>query len=77
MGADLQLTGERGTLPMEIVGGGLKGITYEMPMASAQVKSCVLLAGLFAQGETTVVEPRPTRDHTEKLFETFGIPVRS
>ena len=76
MGADLQLTGERGTLPMEIVGGGLKGITYEMPMASAQVKSCVLLAGLFAQGETTVVEPRPTRDHTEKLFETFGIPVR-
>ena len=76
MGADLQLTGERGTLPMEIVGGGLKGITYEMPMASAQVKSCVLLAGLFAEGETTVVEPRPTRDHTEKLFETFGIPVR-
>ena len=76
MGADLQLTGERGTLPMKIVGGGLKGITYEMPMASAQVKSCVLLAGLFAEGETTVVEPRPTRDHTEKLFETFGIPVR-
>ena len=76
MGADLQLTGERGPLPMKIVGGGLKGITYEMPMASAQVKSCVLLAGLFAEGETTVVEPRPTRDHTEKLFETFGIPVR-
>ena len=76
MGADLQLTGERGTLPMKIVGGGLKGTTYEMPMASAQVKSCVLLAGLFAEGETTVVEPRPTRDHTEKLFEAFGIPVR-
>ncbi|MFL2877160.1 MAG: 3-phosphoshikimate 1-carboxyvinyltransferase [Pontiellaceae bacterium] len=76
MGADLQLTGEQGTLPIEIGGGGLKGITYEMPMASAQVKSCVLLAGLFAEGETTVVEPRPTRDHTEKLFETFGIPVR-
>jgi 3-phosphoshikimate 1-carboxyvinyltransferase len=61
---------------MAIAGGDLKGITYEMPMASAQVKSCVLLAGLFAAGETTVVEPRPTRDHTEKLFETFGIPVR-
>jgi 3-phosphoshikimate 1-carboxyvinyltransferase len=76
MGANLQLTGERGTLPMAIAGGDLKGITYEMPMASAQVKSCVLLAGLFAAGETTVVEPRPTRDHTEKLFETFGIPVR-
>jgi 3-phosphoshikimate 1-carboxyvinyltransferase len=76
MGANLQLTGERGTLPMEIVGGGLKGITYEMPIASAQVKSCILLAGLFAEGKTTVVEPRPTRDHTEKLFETFGIPVR-
>mgnify|MGYP001203549189 FL=1 len=76
MGADLQLTGERGTLPMVIAGGDLKGIRYEMPMASAQVKSCVLLAGLFAEGETTVVEPRPTRDHTEKLFEMFGIPVR-
>ena len=75
MGADLQLTGERGTLPMEIVGGGLKGITYEMPMASAQVKSC-LVGGIVCGGETTVVEPRPTRDHTEKLFETFGIPVR-
>ena len=76
MGASLRLTGERGTLPMVIVGGGLRGITYEMPMASAQVKSCVLLAGLFAEGETTVVEPRPTRDHTEKLLEAFGIPVR-
>lgn len=76
MGAKLELTGERGTLPMVIRGGSLRGITYEMPMASAQVKSCVLLAGLFAEGETTVVEPRPTRDHTEKLLEAFGIPVR-
>ena len=77
MGADLRLTGERGTYVADgDCGGGLKGITYEMPMASAQVKSCVLLAGLFAEGKTTVVEPYPTRDHTEKLFETFGIPVR-
>jgi 3-phosphoshikimate 1-carboxyvinyltransferase len=44
-------------------------------MASAQVKSCILLAGLYAEGKTTVIEPRPTRDHTEKLFEALGIPL--
>jgi 3-phosphoshikimate 1-carboxyvinyltransferase len=44
-------------------------------MASAQVKSCILLAGLFAEGKTTVIEPRPTRDHTEKLFQTLEIPL--
>ena len=75
MGAQLELTGERGTLPMKICGTRLQGIRYELPMASAQVKSCVLLAGLFADGTTTVVESRPTRDHTEKLFKTLGIPV--
>lgn len=53
----------------------LCGIKYELPMASAQVKSCVLLAGLFARGETTVVEPAPTRDHTERMLQTFGYPV--
>jgi 3-phosphoshikimate 1-carboxyvinyltransferase len=76
MGAHIGLTGQKGTLPMVICGGKLKGIGYLLPMASAQVKSCVLLAGLYAEGRTTVIEPRPTRDHTEKLFEALGIPVR-
>ncbi len=75
MGAQIELTGEKGTLPMRISGTPLQGIRYELPMASAQVKSCVLLAGLFAEGKTTVVEPRPTRDHTEKLFQTLEIPI--
>jgi len=74
MGAQIELTGEAGTLPMTISGTPLHGIRYELPMASAQVKSAVLLAGLFADGKTTVVEPRPTRDHTEKLFQTLEIP---
>ncbi|MBT8046231.1 MAG: 3-phosphoshikimate 1-carboxyvinyltransferase [Pontiella sp.] len=75
MGANIGLTGKRGTLPMMIAGGNLKGIGYLLPMASAQVKSCILLAGLYAEGKTTVIEPRPTRDHTERLFQSLGIPV--
>ena len=75
MGAKIDLTGEKGTLPLTIHGTPLHGIRYELPMASAQVKSCVLLAGLFAEGKTTVVEPRPTRDHTEKLFQALEIPL--
>ena len=75
MGARIGLTGEKGTLPMVIYGGNLKGTGYLLPMASAQVKSCVLLAGLFAEGKTTVIEPRPTRDHTEKLFQALDIPI--
>ena len=74
MGAQIELTGDEGTLPMTITGTPLHSICYELPMASAQVKSCVLLAGLFAEGKTTVVEPRPTRDHTEKLFQALEIP---
>lgn len=58
--------------PLEIHGGKLRGIHYEMPMASAQVKSAVLLAGLFAEGETSVTEPARTRDHTELALEEFG-----
>jgi len=61
--------------PLEIRGGKLHGIHYEMPMASAQVKSAVLLAGLFAEGETTVTEPARTRDHTELALEEFGAPI--
>lgn len=53
----------------------LKGITYEMPIASAQVKSCLLLAGLYAKGATTVVEPGPSRDHTERMLKAFGVKV--
>ena len=53
----------------------LHAIDYQMPMASAQVKSCVLLAGLYTEGQTSVVEPAPTRDHTERMLRGFGYPV--
>lgn len=53
----------------------LRGITYEMPVASAQVKSAILLAGLYAEGATTVIEPAPSRDHTEKMLEAFGVQI--
>ena len=67
MGARLDLTD--GHAPVRVHGGGrLKGITYPLPVPSAQVKSCVLLAGLFAEGETTVIEAVPSRDHTERML---------
>lgn len=59
--------------PLEITGGALQPIDYAMPVASAQVKSCVLLAGLHAEGVTTVREPAPTRDHTEVALREFGV----
>jgi 3-phosphoshikimate 1-carboxyvinyltransferase len=61
--------------PLEIEGRPLQPITYSLPVASAQVKTCVLLAGLFAPGETTVIEPVPTRDHTEIALREFGAAV--
>ena len=64
-----------GRLPLGIQGRPLHPITYRLPVASAQVKSAILLAGLYAEGETTVVEPVPTRDHTERMLETAGAPV--
>jgi 3-phosphoshikimate 1-carboxyvinyltransferase len=65
-----------GRPPLRIRGGRkLQGIHYDLPMASAQVKSCVLLAGLYAQGETSVTEPAPTRDHTERMLRGFGYTV--
>lgn len=71
-------TEANGTPPVRISGGQkLQGIRYDMPMASAQVKSCVLLAGLYAEGETTVTEPAPTRDHTERMLRGFGYKVVS
>ncbi|MEE9357106.1 3-phosphoshikimate 1-carboxyvinyltransferase [Candidatus Vondammii sp. HM_W22] len=76
MGAEITM-GENGTAPLAISdAGSLKGIDYQMPIASAQVKSCLLLAGLYADGETCVVEPAPTRDHTERILAGFGYPVR-
>ena len=76
MGATVSTTGN-GTPPVNIRGGRrLKGIDYDMPVASAQVKSAVLLAGLYAEGETAVTEPAPTRDHTERMLTGFGYAVR-
>jgi 3-phosphoshikimate 1-carboxyvinyltransferase len=73
MGAAVETTG--GTLPLGIEGRPLHGVTYELPVASAQVKSCVLLAALYADGETTVLEPVPTRDHTELMLAAAGARV--
>jgi 3-phosphoshikimate 1-carboxyvinyltransferase len=73
MGAELEST--EGRPPLQIRGDELRGIRYELPVASAQVKSCVLLAGLYARGRTTVLEPVPTRDHTERMLAAAGAPV--
>ena len=75
MGANIE-TSKNGTPPLKIRGGQrLSPINYLMPMASAQVKSCVLLAGLYAEGDTSVTEPAPTRDHTERMLRGFGYTV--
>jgi 3-phosphoshikimate 1-carboxyvinyltransferase len=74
MGAQLSAREDR-LPPLEIEGAPLRGITYEMPIASAQVKSCLLFAGLLAEGETRVVEPLPSRDHTERMLTAAGASV--
>ena len=74
MGATVET--DDGRAPLIVEGGRLRAIEYELPVASAQVKSAVLLAGLYAEGETAVVEPLPTRDHTERLLEQAGAPIR-
>lgn len=61
--------------PLVIRGGGLQGVTWKTPVASAQIKSAILLAGLYANGKTTVEEPMVSRDHTERMLACFGIPV--
>jgi 3-phosphoshikimate 1-carboxyvinyltransferase len=73
MGA--RITGREGgnKLPISIEGGMLNGISYELPVASAQVKSALLFAGLYAEGETEIIEPEPTRDHTERLLSYFEV----
>ena len=75
MGAGVETAS--GRLPLGIDGRPLHGITYELPVASAQVKSCVLLAGLYAEGETTAIEPVPTRDHTERMLRAAGARLRA
>jgi 3-phosphoshikimate 1-carboxyvinyltransferase len=73
MGARVASTG--GNPPLTIEGGGLRPLAYDSPVASAQVKTAVLLAGLQAEGVTTVREPAPSRDHTERMLPRFGVPV--
>ncbi|MGA0846353.1 MAG: 3-phosphoshikimate 1-carboxyvinyltransferase [Luteolibacter sp.] len=74
MGARIETMGEKpGCAPLRIHAAQLTPINYTMPVASAQVKSAILLAGLFASGETSVVQPNETRDHTERMLEAFGI----
>ena len=76
MGARIETAGG-GTPPLRISGNpDLQGIDYPSPIASAQVKSCVLLAGLYAQGRTTVTEPLKSRDHTEKMLPAFGVDLQ-
>jgi 3-phosphoshikimate 1-carboxyvinyltransferase len=77
MGACIESLPE-GRPPLMISGGqALQGIHYDLPIASAQVKSCVLLAGLYAKGRTSITEPAPTRDHTERMLGGFGYDVDS
>lgn len=66
---------DKGRLPLTLKGGALRGLQYTLPMASAQVKSAVLLAGLHAEGGVEVIEPEATRDHTERMLRAFGAEV--
>jgi 3-phosphoshikimate 1-carboxyvinyltransferase len=76
MGARITPSAE-GTAPLRIQPTeALTGIDYRLPVASAQIKSCLLLAGLYARGDTCITEPAPTRDHTERMLQGFGYPVQ-
>ncbi len=77
MGAKIRTVGAKDTPPLLIEGGALKAITYRTPVASAQVKSAILLAGLYAEGVTTVIEPSPSRDHTERMLEYFLVKLET
>ncbi|UXZ04740.1 bifunctional prephenate dehydrogenase/3-phosphoshikimate 1-carboxyvinyltransferase [Moraxella nasicaprae] len=78
MGAIIQSTGEKGTAPLSITGGqSLTAIDYTLPVASAQIKSCLILAALWAKGTTTITEPEISRDHTERMLNAFNYPVHS
>ena len=75
MGANIDGREEGTFTPLTIRGGDLKAIEYISPVASAQVKSAILLAGLRAEGVTVVTEPHISRDHTERMLEAFGVKV--
>ncbi|MCI6858387.1 MAG: 3-phosphoshikimate 1-carboxyvinyltransferase [Eubacterium sp.] len=77
MGADIRSCKDNDCAPLIIRGKELHAIHYNSPVASAQVKSCVLLAGLYAEGETSVTEPALSRDHTERMLRSFGAKIRS
>jgi len=77
MGAKIRSEGGDGLAPLEIDGGGLHGIQYRMPIASAQVKSAILLAALQAEGTTNLEEPQKSRDHTEVMLRGFGVEISS
>lgn len=72
MGAKIEGREEGSKMPLTILGGNLKGIKWKLPIASAQVKTTILLAGLQADGRTEVLEPYPSRDHTERMLDAFG-----
>ena len=77
MGANIE-TADEGKPPLKVKGGSqMQGIDYTLPMASAQVKSCILLAGMYASGKTCVTEPATTRDHTERMLNAFGYKVET
>lgn len=76
MGAVILGSASGDRLPLAIKGGKLRGITYDLPVASAQVKSALLFAALLAKEETYIKEPAPSRDHTERMLEALGIPIR-
>ncbi len=75
MGASITSLEGNDCAPLRIEGRSLHGIHYQSPVASAQVKSAILLAGLYAEGETSVTEPYVSRNHTELMFEAFGVPI--
>lgn len=75
MGADIKGRKDSTLLPLAISGRKLKGITYDTPVASAQLKSSLLLAGLYAKGETIITEPAKSRDHTERMLKSFGADI--
>lgn len=77
MGADIRSLNKNGCAPLQITGTALHGIHYQSPVASAQVKSAILLAGLYADGETKVTEPYVSRNHTELMLSCFGADVRT
>ena len=77
MGADIQSVNGDGCAPLKIIGKPLKAVHYDSPVASAQVKSAVLLAGLYAHGKTSVTEPALSRNHTELMLQSFGVQVSS